>query len=90
MTEQYNIYLGVDYMNTEILYSASSLGKLNSMILLAIDQGELASNGAVRLYRTSHQSYEIITQLMKQYHLSFHEAARPKEFANEKHTAKSA
>ena len=90
MADQYNIFLAVDFMNTDILFIAESAGKLQREILLAIDQDRLSSDGAVRLYRTSCHSYQAITHLMKQYHLPFHEAARPKGVSDASHTNQSA
>lgn len=90
MKDDYQIYLAVDFMNADLLFAAKSNGQLKQKILSAIDQGELASDGGVRLYRTSIQSYRIISQLMEQYHLPFHEAAKPKEFSYENRTTQSA
>ncbi|BAX72905.1 hypothetical protein [Leuconostoc mesenteroides] len=83
MHEQYNLFLAVDYHNTKIIFSATSSGELMRKILKAIEVGTLASNGAVRMYRTSSESYQRITQLMDELQIPFHEAAQPKEEANE-------
>ena len=90
MADQYNTFLAVDFMNREILFTAETAGKLQRKILLAIDQGQLASDGAVRLYRTSRHSYETILNLMERYKIPFHEAARPRRAMNESHTTQSA
>ncbi|CUW17976.1 hypothetical protein [Leuconostoc gasicomitatum] len=78
MANQYNIFIAVDFFNADILFVANSSGELSQQIITAIEKHELASEGAVRLYRTSNQSFKIIQRLMARYHLPFHEASRPK------------
>lgn len=79
MNQKYSIFLAVDYFNTEIIFTAKSSGELSQKILQAIEKGTLSSNGAVRMYRTSPQSYQTIRRLMTRLNVPFHEAARPKE-----------
>ncbi|MET3356665.1 hypothetical protein [Leuconostoc citreum] len=86
MTEQYNIYLAVDYFNAEIIFVAHSSGELSQKIITAIENQKLESEGAVRLYRTSLNSYKAIENLMTRYHIPFHEAARPKGVSYESDT----
>lgn len=81
-----NIYLAVDFLNVTILFVARSSGELSQKIITAIEKHELASDGAVRLYRTSSESLTAIKQLMTRYQLPFHEAARPKRGHDDEHT----
>lgn len=90
MQEQYNLFLAVDYHNTKIIFTATSSGELTQKILQAIEVGTLTSNGAVRMYRTSPESYQRIMQLMHDLKIPFHEAAKPKEDAHENSTNVSA
>lgn len=78
MANQYNIFIAVDFFNADILFVANSSGELSRKVIKAIENHELESDGAVRLYRTSYQSFTAIQALMVRYHLQFHEAARPK------------
>ncbi|ANY10954.1 hypothetical protein [Leuconostoc lactis] len=78
MANQYNIFIAVDFFNADILFVANSSGELSRQVIRAIENHELESDGAVRLYRTSYQSFKIIKELMVRFHLPFHEAARPK------------
>lgn len=78
MKGHYNIYLAVDFFNADILFVAKSSGELSQKIISAIENHELISDGAVRLYRTSTESFKAIEQLMTRYRLPFHEAAKPK------------
>lgn len=79
MANQYNIFIAVDFFNADILFVANSSGELSRKVIKAIENHELESDGAVRLYRTSCQSFKAIQTLMTRYHLPFHEASRPKE-----------
>ncbi|MBZ5997781.1 MULTISPECIES: hypothetical protein [Leuconostoc] len=78
MANQYNIFIAVDFFNADILFVANSSGELSRKVIKAIENHKLESDGAVRLYRTSYQSFKAIQTLMTRYHLPFHEAARPK------------
>lgn len=78
MANQYNIFIAVDFFNADILFVANSSGELSRKVIKAIENHELESDGAVRLYRTSYQSFKAIQTLMTRYHLPFHDAARPK------------
>ncbi|WP_394456552.1 hypothetical protein ACF0HZ_03260 [Leuconostoc suionicum] len=78
MAKQYNIFIAVDFFNVDILFVAKSSGELSRKVIKAIENHELESDGAVRLYRTSYQSFKAIQALIERYHLPFHEAARPK------------
>lgn len=78
MANQYNLFIAVDFFNEEILFVANSSGELSRKVIKAIEKHELESEGAVRLYRTSHQSFKVIKKMMARYQLPFHEAARPK------------
>lgn len=79
MTDQYDVYLAVDFFNEKILFAAKSSGELSQMILRNIENGSLASDGAVRLYRTTSSTLNDIVNFMSLYDLPFHEAAVPKE-----------
>lgn len=50
MTGHYNVYLAVDFFNSDILFVANSSGELSQKIITAIANHELESDGAVRLY----------------------------------------
>ena len=78
MANQYNVFIAVDFFNSDILFVANSSGELRRKVIKAIENHELESDGAVRLYRTSYQSFKAIKHFMERYHLPFHEAARPK------------
>lgn len=78
MANQYNVFIAVDFFNSDILFVANSSGELSRKVIKAIENHELESDGAVRLYRTSYQSFKAIKNFMQRYHLPFHEAARPK------------
>lgn len=78
MTEQYDVYLAVDFFNEKILFAAKSSGELTQIILRNIENGSLASDGAVRLYRTTSSTLNDIVNFMSLYDLPFHEAAVPK------------
>ncbi|AKP36881.1 MULTISPECIES: hypothetical protein [Leuconostoc] len=78
MANQYNVFIAVDFFNADILFVANSSGELSQKVIKAIENHKLESDGAVRLYRTSYQSFKAIENLMVRYHLPFHEAARPK------------
>jgi len=90
MANQYNIFIAVDFFNADILFVANSSGELSQQIITAIEKHELASEGAVRLYRTSNQSFKIIQRLMSHYQLPFHEATRPKGANYENQTINTA
>ena len=77
MANQYNVFIAVDFFNSDILFVANSSGELRRKVIKAIENHELESDGAVRLYRTSYQSFKAIHHFMERYHLPFHEAARP-------------
>ncbi|WP_349549770.1 hypothetical protein [Leuconostoc pseudomesenteroides] len=79
MTDQYDVYLAVDFFNEKILFAAKSSGELSQMILRNIENGSLASDGAVRLYRTTSSTLNDIVNFMSLYDFPFHEAAVPKE-----------
>ena len=89
MTGHYNVYLAVDFFNSDILFVANSSGELSQKIITAIANHELESDGAVRLYRTSTESLTVIKQLMSRYRLPFHEAAKPKGIHYDNHTINS-
>ncbi|MGH2325287.1 hypothetical protein ACQ7EN_01585 [Leuconostoc lactis] len=78
MANQYNVFIAVDFFNSDILFVANSSGELRRKVIKAIENHELESDGAVRLYRTSYQSFKAIKHFMERYHLPFHEAARPR------------
>ncbi|MFT8841104.1 MAG: hypothetical protein ABF933_02020 [Leuconostoc citreum] len=78
MLHKYNVFLAVDYFNEQILFTAQSSGELTQKILKAIESDVLQHEGAVRMYRTSQESFDAIQHLMVAYKLPFHEAARPK------------
>ena len=78
MANQYNVFIAVDFFNSDILFVANSSGELSRKVIKAIENQELESDGAVRLYRTSYQSFKAIKKFMECYHLPFHQAARPK------------
>ncbi|MBD9366618.1 hypothetical protein IAP91_14680 [Leuconostoc mesenteroides] len=78
MDNQYNLFIAVDFFNADILFVANSSGEHSRKVIEAIENHELESDGAVRLYRPSYQSFKVIKKLMARYHLLFHEAARPK------------
>ena len=88
MANQYNLYIAVDFFNADILFVANSSGELSRKVIKAIENHELESDGAVRLYRTSYQSFKVIKNLMTRYQLPFHEAARPKGVIHERETIK--
>jgi len=90
MANQYNIFIAVDFFNADILFVAKSSGELSRKVIKAIENHELESDGAVRLYRTSYQSFKAIQTLMTRYHLPFHEAARPKGINYERETINTA
>lgn len=83
MKEQYDVYLAVDFFNEKILFTAKSSGELSQMILHNIETGSLASDGAVRLYRTTSSTLNDIVNFMLLYGIPFHEAAIPKEVEDE-------
>ncbi|MGR8808905.1 hypothetical protein [Leuconostoc citreum] len=74
-----DVYLAVDYYNENILFLAGTSGELRQKILWAIEKETLASDGAVRMYRTSQQSYQLIQKAITEYGIAFHQAAIPKE-----------
>ncbi|HCN54768.1 hypothetical protein [Leuconostoc citreum] len=78
MANQYNVFIAVDFFNSDILFVANSSGELRRKVIKAIENHELESDGAVRLYRTSYQSFKAIKHFIERYHLPFHEAARPR------------
>ncbi|MDP0486876.1 hypothetical protein Q8A50_04780 [Leuconostoc mesenteroides] len=86
MANQYNVFIAVDFFNADILFVANSSGELSRKVIKAIENHELESDGAVRLYRTSYQSFKAIKKFMERYHLPFHEAARPKGRDHESQT----
>ena len=90
MANQYNIFIAVDFFNADILFVANSSGELSRKVIKAIENHKLESDGAVRLYRTSYQSFKAIQTLMTRYHLPFHEAARPKGINYERETINTA
>ncbi|WP_349535061.1 hypothetical protein [Leuconostoc citreum] len=79
MRAQDEVYLAVDYYNESILFWADTSGGLRQKILSAIEKGTLASDGAVRMYRTSQQNYQLIQKAINDYGIVFHEAAIPRE-----------
>ncbi|MCT4413179.1 hypothetical protein [Leuconostoc pseudomesenteroides] len=90
MANQYNIFIAVDFFNADILFVAKSSGELSRKVIKAIENHELESDGAVRLYRTSYQSFKAIQTLMARYQIPFHEAARPKGINYERETINTA
>lgn len=90
MANQYNVFIAVDFFNSDILFVANSSGELSRKVIKAIENHELESDGAVRLYRSSYQSFKAIKNLMLHYHLPFHEAARPKGINHERETINTA
>lgn len=90
MANQYNIFIAVDFFNADILFVAKSSGELRRKVIKAIENHELESDGAVRLYRTSYQSFKAIQALMARYQIPFHEAARPKGINYERETINTA
>ncbi|MCK8605770.1 hypothetical protein LNP18_06580 [Leuconostoc citreum] len=83
MASQYDVYFAVDFFNEAILFTASSSGELSQKILQKIEKGSLASDGAVRLYRTNQKTLRDIIRFMALYNIPFHEAAIPKEVDDE-------
>ncbi|MGQ2286654.1 hypothetical protein ACT5YT_05245 [Leuconostoc suionicum] len=83
MANQYNIFIAVDFFNAEILFVANSSGELSRQVIQAIENHELESEGAVRLYRTSYHSFQVIKRLMRNYRLPFHQVARPREYQHD-------
>ncbi|WP_349550034.1 hypothetical protein [Leuconostoc pseudomesenteroides] len=79
MMTHYSIFIAVDYFNAQIIFTAKSSGELSQKIILAIEKGSLPVDGAVRMYRTSPEAYEIIQHMMTEYNMPFHEAAQPRE-----------
>ncbi|MGR8774181.1 hypothetical protein [Leuconostoc citreum] len=79
MSENQDVYLAVDFLNESILFTADSSGELSQMILNKIENGSLASDGAVRLYRTEQSTLNDIVTIMTRHNLPFHQAAIPKE-----------
>ncbi|MFT8991752.1 MAG: hypothetical protein ABF978_01780 [Leuconostoc mesenteroides] len=90
MANQYNTFIAVDFFNADILFVAKSSGELSRKVIKAIENHELESDGAVRLYRTSYQSFKAIQALMARYQIPFHEAARPKGINYERETINTA
>ncbi|MGX4593639.1 hypothetical protein JNUCC76_06830 [Leuconostoc sp. JNUCC 76] len=83
MANQYNIFIAVDFFNADILFVANSSGELSRQVIKAIENHELQSEGAVRLYRTSYQSFKMIQRLMRNYRLPFYQVAKPREYQHD-------